>query len=259
MTAGCLKSSCRITTGLPERRQRPRCCGRCISSPSIRLSACSPQTRPIARRTRRAIDAIGCLPRCDRGEQRMSLTTLNSSAVILQFQPKPSGGDRFVMLRHDLLNSPAWQSLPAVARALYVEMAARYNGRNNGHIVYSVRDAERALHISHATAFRVLRLLEWHGLIRCTSRGSFSRKDAKASKWELTDCLTVSPENPYGFTREPVNGSNGFTREPLIDKSLELRTGRWDFRTRKDQKEKKEAEARLQQYRAQAKANGGGQ
>ena len=39
--------------------------------------------------------------------------------------------ERYVMLRHWLLNSQAWNSLTGNARALYVELAQRYNGSNN--------------------------------------------------------------------------------------------------------------------------------
>jgi len=161
----------------------------------------------------------------------MSLTTPNSAN-----QP-----GRFVMLRHDLLNSPAWQSLPLNARALYVEIAKRFNGQNNGHIVYSLRDATRELHIGQNMAFRLLRLLEWRGLIRCTSRGSFSRKDAKASEWELTDYRTVLLQNPYGSTTEPVNGSNGSTTVPLIDKDIDSRCRRPSDEGRKEGKQATQA------------------
>ena len=40
--------------------------------------------------------------------------------------------ERYVKLRHWLLNSQAWNSLSGNARALYVELAQRYNGSNNG-------------------------------------------------------------------------------------------------------------------------------
>ena len=53
--------------------------------------------------------------------------------------------ERFVALRHWMLKSPAWRSLSPVERSLYVELAARYNGQNNGRIHYSVRDAAGAL------------------------------------------------------------------------------------------------------------------
>ena len=76
--------------------------------------------------------------------------------------------ERYVKLRYWLLNSQAWNSLSGNARALYVELAQRYNGSNNGRIPYSVREAVRALHVSKATVSRLFRGLEDHGFIICT-------------------------------------------------------------------------------------------
>ena len=54
---------------------------------------------------------------------------------------------RHIRLYHWLLRSEAWQSLSANARAIYIEMATRYNGSNNGQIPFSVRDAANRAHI----------------------------------------------------------------------------------------------------------------
>jgi len=53
-----------------------------------------------------------------------------------------------VKLRFWLLNSPAWQSLPPAARALYIDIVKRYNGSNNGRIVMGVRDAAKLIGVS---------------------------------------------------------------------------------------------------------------
>jgi hypothetical protein len=96
--------------------------------------------------------------------------------------------ERFVALRYYLLQSPAWRSLPGNARALYVELAARYNGSNNGRIPYSVRQAIEALHIGSHTAIRLLALLQDRGFIVCTKKGAFSMKAVRdASEWRLTE------------------------------------------------------------------------
>jgi hypothetical protein len=55
-----------------------------------------------------------------------------------------------------MMATPAWKSLNANQRAIYVEMAARYNGSNNGRIHFSTREAAGALHIGRATAGREL-------------------------------------------------------------------------------------------------------
>jgi hypothetical protein len=88
----------------------------------------------------------------------------------------PSLQHRYVKLRHWLLNSQAWNSLSGNARALYVELAQRYNGSNNGRIPYSVREAVRALHVSKATVSRLFMELEDHGFVIRTKRGAFSLK-----------------------------------------------------------------------------------
>jgi DNA-binding transcriptional MocR family regulator len=96
--------------------------------------------------------------------------------------------ERFLALRFWLLKSPAWRSLPSNARAIYIEIAARYYGTNNGRISYSVRQAAEALHISKPTACRMLKLLQERGFIVCTKRGAFSRKTVReASEWRLTE------------------------------------------------------------------------
>jgi hypothetical protein len=55
---------------------------------------------------------------------------------------------RYVKLRFWLLNSPAWQSLPPAARALYIDIVKRYNGSNNGRIVMGVRDTAKLIGVS---------------------------------------------------------------------------------------------------------------
>jgi hypothetical protein len=117
-----------------------------------------------------------------------SITTSPSSADVIPFEPKPQS-ERFVMLRYSLLDSSAWQSLPSVAVDLYVKIARKYNGRNNGRIRYSVRDGAEALRASKGTASRELKRLQDGGLIRRVSRGSFNRKtgETTASEWELTE------------------------------------------------------------------------
>jgi hypothetical protein len=97
-------------------------------------------------------------------------------------------GERWLQLRHWLLRSTAWRSLTGNARALYIEIAMRYNGSNNGRIPYSAREAIAALHISKSTAGRLFKILEDRGFIVCTKRGAFSLKTTKdASEWRLTE------------------------------------------------------------------------
>jgi hypothetical protein len=120
----------------------------------------------------------------------MLTVTPPSSADVLPFEPTER--ERFVRLPESLLSSPAWQSLRPVPRSLYVEVAARYNGWNNGKIVYSVRDGKIALHVGQATVYRAFNVLQERGfliphLVICPN-GKVIRQ------WELTD---------FGWDGEP--------------------------------------------------------
>jgi hypothetical protein len=115
-----------------------------------------------------------------------------------------SSSERYVRLRYWLLDSKAWKSLPGNARGLYLEMAKRYNGRNNGRISYSVREGAAALHISKSTAKKMLDILRGRGFIICTRRGAFSLKVSRdASEWRLTeyDCDTPAQHATKDFMR----------------------------------------------------------
>src|SRR5215470_9004835 len=97
-------------------------------------------------------------------------------------------GERYLSLRFWLLRSDAWKSLPAISRALSLELAARYNGSNNGRISYSVREGADALNVTKDTTARYLKILQDRGFIACTKRGAFSLKTTRdASEWRLTE------------------------------------------------------------------------
>src|SRR6266404_2671330 len=91
---------------------------------------------------------------------------------------------RFIWLRLWLFDSLAWRSLPSNARALYLRLARQYNGRNNGHISYSVRQASQDLNIGKTAAVGAFQALEDRGFIVCTKKGAFSWKTVcEASEW----------------------------------------------------------------------------
>jgi hypothetical protein len=171
--------------------------------------------------------------------------------------------ERYVKLRHWLLKSQAWNSLSGNARALYVELAQRYNGSNNGRIPYSMRDGV-TLHISHHTVSHLLGILQDRGFIVCTRKGYFSVKTTRdASEWRLTeyDCdhpvahatalaiargcrsrrpqpATVAPskiQNTEAPTR-PYGGPSETVRRPQRDRETQKPSEWWPPRDRKGQK-----------------------
>jgi hypothetical protein len=168
-----------------------------------------------------------------------------------------SGGPeaRHIRLHHWMTNSPAWHDLNAVARAIYCEIAKRYNGSNNGEISYSVREAVDELRISGMTAWRAIKSLVDHGFNVEIQKGAFSLKKKHATVWRLTEfpCdvthsiaskdfmrwtpgqpepkpshkkqnavtpegLTVTPEIPNGYPRDTVSAKNspdGYPRDTV--------------------------------------------
>ena len=128
-----------------------------------------------------------------------------------------------------MMNTAAWKSLDATARAIYVHMAMRYAGpgSNNGRIPYSVREAAAELGIGKSTAARALRELIDRGFIVTVQRGAFSLKQRHATEWRLTEFpsdidaglatkefMRWSPEN------QKLGTSSETTRYPRRNRSV---------------------------------------
>jgi DNA-binding transcriptional MocR family regulator len=99
------------------------------------------------------------------------------------------------MMFHRMMDCGAWKSLSTPARAVYLQIARRYNGSNNGSIGYSVRRAADECNINKDTASRALNELAEKGFIERTKAGSFTNKRV-AAEWRLTwfSCdLTKTP------------------------------------------------------------------
>jgi hypothetical protein len=104
------------------------------------------------------------------------------------------GSGRYLRLEHWFLKSPAWRSLPCAARALYLEIAMRYNGSNNGRISYSVREASLALNVSRSAGKYLIDMLQDRGFIVATKRGHFTLKTKRdATEWRLTEHASDHP------------------------------------------------------------------
>jgi hypothetical protein len=94
--------------------------------------------------------------------------------------------ERFVSLPHWMLQSPAWRSLSPVGRSVFIELAAIYNGSNNGRIALSARDAAERVRCSKNTAARAFAELTQKGFVDLCSRGHFDRKTPHAAEYRLT-------------------------------------------------------------------------
>jgi DNA-binding transcriptional MocR family regulator len=120
-------------------------------------------------------------------------------------------------------DSQAWKSLGAVPRAVYLDIAKRHFGTNNGRVGYSVRCAVAELHIGNATVKRALDDLQDRGFIVAMKRGHFNVKIRHASEWRLTqypcnndlatkDFMTWTPDK--NKTRYPQRNRTDAVAEP---------------------------------------------
>ena len=111
-----------------------------------------------------------------------------------QKKPNATGrnehSDRFARLPHNILISEAYRSLDLVARCLLFELIMMENGRNNGSLWLSVRDAtDRLGTVDARPAIRAFEDLQDRGLIAMTHDSHFSIKAAETSRarcWRIT-------------------------------------------------------------------------
>lgn len=124
---------------------------------------------------------------------------------------RSKGGGRWVRLEHALISTQAYRSLGLGARALLVDLVMLENGKNNGLLYLSVRDAAALLGVSdHRVAGKALDELEAMGFIAMTGDAHFSVKAGEGSRarcWRLTwlsvPGKSVTPTNEY-MERAPI-------------------------------------------------------
>jgi hypothetical protein len=110
-----------------------------------------------------------------------------------------------------MLATPAWCALTPAARAVYIVLAARFNGFNNGSIGLSARDAARLCNINKDTATRAFRQLIDCGFIEAVTPGGFGRKVRHATEWRLTqyrcDLSGALPSKGFARWRPPIQNA----------------------------------------------------
>lgn len=128
---------------------------------------------------------------------------------------------RFAAIPHEILISAGYRSLDLTARALLIEIVMMENGRNNGSLWLSVKDAADRLGLTDARpAMRAFEMLQRAGLIAMTKDAHFSVKASETSRarcWRLTwrafDNKPPSDEwrsyQPEGGTRDSKRAHKG--------------------------------------------------
>jgi hypothetical protein len=122
---------------------------------------------------------------------------------------------QFVMLPMAFLQSPAFRwKLPGGALRLLCELMARFNGRNNGKLFCSYREAQSLLGLSQEAYDKGVSTLKGRGIAVCTSPGKLAAK--KAAEWRLTFLADAGelPTNEYMLWqppsyRKPIQGCIG--------------------------------------------------
>lgn len=98
--------------------------------------------------------------------------------------------DRFARLPHAILFSEAFRSLDPVARCLLVEITMIENGKNNGSIFLSTKDATDRLGLAdQRPAMRAFDDLQARGFIAMTKEAHFAIKASDTSRarcWRIT-------------------------------------------------------------------------
>jgi len=110
------------------------------------------------------------------------------------------GAGRHVQLSEWLQASEAWATLKPGPRALYVELKRRYNGTNNGRIIFSYREAAKALNIHRNSVGTWFSELQERGFIVMRQAPHLGPSGiGKASVWALTELPTddMKPAQKY--------------------------------------------------------------
>lgn len=85
-----------------------------------------------------------------------------------------------------MLETEAWRTLKPAGRAVYLAVAGRYDGSNNGYLASPVRDLAAECLIDPKTVTASLNDLIERGLIERTQEGSFACKVRLAAEYRLT-------------------------------------------------------------------------
>ena len=118
----------------------------------------------------------------------------------------------FVQIKHYEYKCAAFNALSGDEFKIYFEMRTRYNGRNNGEIVYSNRQAGECIDKTHPVGGKALRRLAQLGFIKVTKNYGYSQKRL-AREYEIT-AISLTPATKAN--RLP-DGSKDFLRWTQAD------------------------------------------
>lgn len=100
---------------------------------------------------------------------------------------RSKGEGRYLRVTHFMMGTRAWRSMSVYGRSAYLEIAALYDGANNGYLAMAVRRLADGLGVSEKTANKAIKELVGRGFVEVTEESGFSRKDRRATEYRLTD------------------------------------------------------------------------
>lgn len=125
----------------------------------------------------------------------------------------------FFQMHEWFMKTAAWEHASVYERSLYLEIKRRYNGRNNGDISLSHREAAALLKVSNTPVEKAFKGLIEKGFIAPQQRGSFDwkahqdgRGAGRATRWRLTELPQDIPERVLsGGTKEFMRWQPGMS------------------------------------------------
>lgn len=84
---------------------------------------------------------------------------------------RSDGGEQFLAIPYAMALSPAWCSLSPPAVKVFIALACRFNGANNGKLSLSLDEGARLLALGKATVHRALNELQAKGFVVMTRKG----------------------------------------------------------------------------------------
>ena len=114
---------------------------------------------------------------------------------------KKSKLEPFISIPRDVLKSYAFKSLPAVYRALYLDLRRQGTPWQNGRITASDSTLD-VFGWSHSTIHKGLALLIEHKLLERTRRGGLGDRGKKCSLYAFTD-MAIEADEDRGIRGRP--------------------------------------------------------
>ena len=128
-----------------------------------------------------AAAALTCCARCPRTFAD-GVRVMNARARMT----KKYTGPVYMKLEYQMLEHPAFATLSGNAFKLLIYARKRFDGTNNGEIIFGVREAADLLRCSKDTASRAFQELIEHRVLEPVVKGAFSVKIRKATTWRIT-------------------------------------------------------------------------